>query len=193
VTRRLTPEERALWDHLRRQVAPLRRAPRPPAEETKAAGAAPPKAPPPATPRPVARRAATKVVPAPPTLARLDERARRRVQRGALAIDARIDLHGMRQAHAFSALVGFLRRAQAQGARLVLVVTGKGAPDGADDGGADSGRGVLRNVVPAWLARPELRDVVIGFEEAGRRHGGAGALYVRIRRRRALSCPRPAS
>jgi DNA-nicking Smr family endonuclease len=83
----------------------------------------------------------------------------------------------MRQERAHSALTAFLRRAQARGDRIVLVVTGKGAT-------GEDGRGVLRNVVPMWLAQPELRDFVVGFEDAGRRHGGSGALYVRIRRRR---------
>ena len=63
-------------------------------------------------------------------------------------------------------------------ARIVLVVTGKG-------NATARGRGVLRQAVPGWLARPDLRELVVGFEEAGRRHGGEGALYVGIRRRRA--------
>jgi DNA-nicking Smr family endonuclease len=73
----------------------------------------------------------------------------------------------------------FLHRAQARGHALVLVITGKGtaAPHGAE-------RGVLRRAVPLWLALPELRALVIGFEEAAPAHGGAGALYVRIRRSR---------
>jgi DNA-nicking Smr family endonuclease len=92
-------------------------------------------------------------------------------------VDARIDLHGMRQERAFTALLSFLHRSQARNQKTVLVITGKGR-DGHD------GRGVLRQTVPAWLARPEFRDLVLGVEEAGRRHGGAGALYVRLRRRR---------
>ena len=84
----------------------------------------------------------------------------------------------MRQDRADAALTAFLRSAQARGNRIVLVVTGKGNAD-------RDGRGVLRQVVPGWLARPDLREFVVGFQEAGRRHGGEGALYVRIRRRRA--------
>jgi DNA-nicking Smr family endonuclease len=102
-------------------------------------------------------------------------------------VDGRIDLHGMRQDRAFSALLGFLRQSQARGFRTVLVITGKGKES--LDFPAGKGRGVLRQSVPAWLARPDLRDLVLGFEEAGRRHGGAGALYVRLRRRRAASRP----
>jgi DNA-nicking Smr family endonuclease len=107
----------------------------------------------------------------------LEERDRRRLARGLAEVDARIDLHGMRQERAFSALLSFLYRCQARNQKTVLVITGKGR-EGHD------GRGVLRQSVPAWLARPEFRDLVVGIEEAGRRHGGAGALYVRLRRRR---------
>jgi DNA-nicking Smr family endonuclease len=114
----------------------------------------------------------------PPPLTRLEERARRRLSRGISGVDASIDLHGMVQERAFNTLLGFLRRSQAQGARLVLVITGKGRQ-------AEDGRGILRQAVPGWLARPDFRDVVLGFEEAGVRHGGSGALYVRLRRRRA--------
>ena len=84
----------------------------------------------------------------------------------------------MRQERAFSALSAFLRSQQASGARIVLVVTGKGRE-------GSEGRGVLRESVPHWLAGGKLRPFVVGFEEAHRRHGGGGALYVRIRRRRA--------
>jgi DNA-nicking Smr family endonuclease len=93
-----------------------------------------------------------------------------------MAIDARLDLHGMTQAEAHAALAHFLRRVQRNGARLVLIITGKGAGAGE--------RGVLRRQVPLWLGLPDLRDAVVGFEEAHTAHGGEGALYVRLRRAR---------
>ncbi len=65
----------------------------------------------------------------------------------------------------------------------MLVITGKGAPGG-ERGPDGAERGVLRRMVPHWLAAADMRAVVVGFEEASRGHGGAGALYVRIRRRR---------
>lgn len=76
--------------------------------------------------------------------------------------------------------------AQASGHALVLVITGKGDPERLMSSGPafGEGRGVLKRAVPLWLAEPDLRAVVVGFESAGRRHGGEGALYVRIRRRR---------
>ena len=74
----------------------------------------------------------------------------------------------------------FLRRAQSHGARFVLVITGKGGAARDDL----SERGVLKRQVPQWLKLPEFRSYVIGFEDAHSGHGGAGALYVRIRRRK---------
>ena len=110
----------------------------------------------------------------------LERRARLALRRGNLRVEARIDLHGMYQAEAHAALIGFLMRARAAGHAHVLVVTGKGGPSFDD---AFSERGVLRRSVPHWLRAPDLRGVVIGFEEAARHHGGSGALYVRLRRR----------
>ena len=71
--------------------------------------------------------------------------------------------------------------AQARGARLVIVVTGKGGPQGSERLW-DAERGVLKRLTPHWLRDPDMRTVVLGFEEAGRAHGGSGALYVRLRR-----------
>jgi DNA-nicking Smr family endonuclease len=111
--------------------------------------------------------------------AAIERRLRQKLSRGRAAPDAEIDLHGMRREEAFVALRKFLLRAQSDGARLVLVVTGKG--NRAASG--DFARGVLRNSVPGWLCGPEYQAIVAGFEEAARPHGGSGALYVRLRRR----------
>ena len=188
MTRRLTKADRELWDRLRQTVKPLRkRKAAKPVEHSEPSDpiAAPEKA---DAKRARAERSKTPVVapkpkaPAPTALAPFEEKVLRRLGRGLVAIDARIDLHGMRQERADAALVAFLRHAQARGDRIVLVVTGKGKAGG-------EGRGVLRQVVPGWLARPDLRELVVGFEEAARRHGGEGALYIRIRRRRAMRLP----
>ena len=110
--------------------------------------------------------------------------ARARSSRAAaLEVDARLDLHGLTQRAAHQRLGRFLAEAQANGARLVLVITGKGRPAEPAEGHGEA-RGVLRRAVPDWLQSPEFRPFVAGFDEAGRRHGGAGALYVRIRRKR---------
>ncbi len=109
-----------------------------------------------------------------PSLSDIDYKTRKKLRRGRLDVDAKLDLHGMRQSEAHHALVAFLRRAQGNGAKVAIVVTGKGQS-------SDAG-GVLRRMAPLWLQSPNLRDVVVGFGEASRNHGGEGALYVRIRR-----------
>jgi len=170
--RSLSDEERALWDTVTRAVAPLRKRKAKKHEESAAVAAvaaAPLLAKPAAAPRTQA-----------PPLAPLGRRMRSKLARGSEPIDDRIDLHGMTQADAHAALAHFLRRAQARGARVVLVITGKGAR-GED---AFSERGILKRQVPHWLESAALRPMVIGFEGAGLGHGGAGALYVRLRRDR---------
>lgn len=112
--------------------------------------------------------------PAPPPPADLDHRTRTKLRRGRLEVEARLDLHGLRQAEAQRALIDFLRRAQASGFRMAIVVTGKGSRN--EEGG------VLRRLVPLWLHGPQMRDLVVGYSEAARHHGGEGALYVQIRR-----------
>ena len=130
------------------------------------------------------RAAARGPEPAPAPLAPLERRLRRALARGRVAVDAALDLHGMTQAQAHRALRAFLLAAQARGLRLAVVVTGKGgAKLGLDGATRFDEPGVLRRLVPHWLREPHLRGVVLGFEEAGRAHGGAGALYVRLRRR----------
>jgi len=122
------------------------------------------------------------VPPQPPPLQPFDSRLRKQVARGRSAIDSALDLHGMNQVEAHRALRDFLGWAQARGQRLVIVVTGKGGARGRDAGAAFEEPGVLRRLAPHWLRAPELRSIVVGFEEAGRAHGGAGALYVRLRK-----------
>lgn len=171
-SRRLAPDEAELWTAVTADVRPFRaRTARP--VEPAPAHHAPPSAP------SAQSMAAPRVNPAPPPrpvtpLAEIDHRTRVKLRRGRLDVDAKLDLHGMRQAEAQRALLGFLRRAQGEGAKVVIVVTGKGYSS--EEGG------VLRRMVPMWLQAPQLRDVVIGFGEAARNHGGEGALYVRIRR-----------
>jgi DNA-nicking Smr family endonuclease len=177
--RRLSDEEIALWAEVARSVARRRGASLPALT-----------APKPAAPLQVA--AAGVVVtprkpPGPPPLAPLERRLKRELARGRGAIDDALDLHGLNQAAAHQALRGFLIHAQSRGARLVIVVTGKGQARDAPAGfGWRDEPGVLRRLVPHWLRDADLRGIVLGFEEAGRAHGGAGALYVRLRRRAVL-------
>ncbi|MBO0733761.1 MAG: Smr/MutS family protein [Methylocapsa sp.] len=112
------------------------------------------------------------------SLAPMDHRLRQKLARGRAAPEAEIDLHGMRREEAFLALKSFLLRAQDNGIRLVLVVTGKGNRPGP----SEIASGVLRKYVPEWLRSAQYHAIVAGFEEAARLHGGTGALYVRLRR-----------
>ncbi|HSI39687.1 MAG TPA: Smr/MutS family protein [Xanthobacteraceae bacterium] len=181
----LDAEERALWHHVTRSVSRLKSAPEAPAPLEPEPAPPPPPAPASiAAPPPPPRRP-----PPAPALAPLEPKLRRRLSRGQ-EVDARLDLHGLTQAAAHRRLAGFLIEAQSRGNGVVLVITGKGAGDGPPLSGR-SERGVLRRLVPEWLALPELRAIVLGFETAARGHGGDGALYVRIRRRRGDTGGRP--
>ncbi|HLK82080.1 MAG TPA: Smr/MutS family protein [Xanthobacteraceae bacterium] len=102
---------------------------------------------------------------------------KQKLAKGRTSVDARIDLHGMTQAEAYGALRRLLHRSQANGAKFVLVITGKGLPNA-----SRRERGVLRRHVPMWLALPEFRRYVLGFDVADAGHGGEGALYVRLRK-----------
>jgi DNA-nicking Smr family endonuclease len=180
--RRLSEEERALWESVAKQAKPLRKKPPVTKAHADSLDGETPVAAKPATsaktlaPARMPQKAAS---PAVPPLARLGRRERSQLSRGRKEIDARLDLHGMTQTRAHRALSGFLQRAHSEGLTFVLVITGKGKTE------AESGRGVLRRQVPQWLRLPEFRSLVVGFEEAHIGHGGEGALYVRIRRARA--------
>lgn len=179
--RRLSDDEKKLWRDVTAKIAPLRK------RIAKAITETNPKdddsAPAPVA-KPTPRKAAVPVShpahiakPKAPALAPLDRKTKSRLARGIHAIDAKLDLHGHTQAEAHDALLRFLRRVSDKGASVVLVITGKGAR-------GDGERGVLKRQVPMWLSLPEFRDYVIGFDDAHVGHGGEGALYVRIRKRR---------
>jgi DNA-nicking Smr family endonuclease len=174
-------EERALWRAVTRDVAPLAETPsrppegpvpNPPERSSKDAqagegrvGAAP-------------RHPSAKPLPplSPETTAGVDRRTAERLRRGALALEARLDLHGMTQEEAHRALDAFLARAAQAGKRCVLVITGKG--------GRSSGDGVLRAAVPRWLNEAPNRARLLAFAPAQPQDGGAGALYLLLKRRR---------
>jgi DNA-nicking Smr family endonuclease len=170
-----------LWARVARSARPLKKG-----------TAAPPPARPRAKPAVAEVRSAAKPAPKPvakPAPAargeRLDRQTARRLERGHVAVDARLDLHGMRQKEAHAALRKFVKWAVAKDYRHVLVITGKGAP--ADDHRPfyeSDERGVLRSSVPHWLSQPDLAHIVLSYGEAPRRLGGEGALYVRLRKPR---------
>ena len=180
--RKLTADEEELWSTIARTIKPLRNS-----RKLKSVPAARHKTAAVPESHGARKKVATEpvAVPArpraaqPPSPSLIARREKQQLARGRAAIDARIDLHGMTQAQAHGALLRFLHRAQASGAKFVLVITGKGAP------GAPRGeRGVLRQQVPMWLALPEFRAFVVGFDVAHVTHGGEGALYVRLKKPR---------
>jgi DNA-nicking Smr family endonuclease len=183
--RRLSGEEEALWTGVTRSIKPLRARPLAKAAAELAVETAPPitKKPASATLKaPVPREAPLEKTGAPPVP--LGRRLKRRVARGREPIGNRLDLHGLTQAQAHTALLHFLQQAQADGAKMVLVVTGKGIGKGRDRDQDPREHGVLKRQVPLWLALPQFRPLVVGFEDAHLAHGGEGALYVRLRRPR---------
>lgn len=200
--RQLTSEDRAVWEHVTRQVTPLaapgsRRAdllgstnpppqqeppqrlndrPRPGLSEFRIGSGAPEEG----VRHDLAPDPGERLARAPQNL---DRRTSARLKRGKIAPDARIDLHGMTQAQAHPALSRFILQAQADGHRLVLVITGKGKDRDAG-GPIPERRGVLRHQVPHWLHSGVLRQAVLQISEAHFRHGGGGAFYVYLRRRK---------
>ena len=179
-TRQLSSEEKRLWSHVARHVKPMQGKALPPEPEPEDKPATAP-APVVAAPRP-AQPPLPSSKPTMPPLAPVERRTLQALRRGRKDVDSVIDLHGMRQEEAHFALLSFLHRAQSSGHGLVLVITGKGGA--AVSSGLFEERGVLRRMVPHWLRLPDLRHLVIGFEEASPQHGGSGAIYVRLRRRR---------
>jgi DNA-nicking Smr family endonuclease len=190
--RNLSPEERALWDRVKGTAKPMS-----------------PDAKPDPTPLPPVRK--TPVMPRDPlpdfhvgqkadahrpndllpsithrlanAPVNMDSKSFGKMKRGKLVPEARIDLHGMTMAEAHPELLAFILGSQAMGRRLVLVITGKGKDR--DDGGPIPTRnGVLRHQVPQWMALPPLAQAILQVTPAHLKHGGHGAYYVYLRRRR---------
>jgi DNA-nicking Smr family endonuclease len=179
--RQLSDEEEALWAGFTRAIKPLK----PGAKTTLTSSTTPPAANAPAPSQTRSHPVTPRETPRPsPPLAPLGRRLKQRVARGREPIEARLDLHGMTQQQAHAALLRFLHRAQASGVKTALVVTGKGLRKSSSDAEHDAGHrpGVLKRQVPMWLALPEFRPFVVGFDDAHVGHGGEGALYVRLRR-----------
>ncbi len=168
----LKEEDRVLWNLVAKTARPLKGKPPVPMPEpaAKARDRAIAETKPPVV-------SATAPQARPPRVSHsLDEPTLEKLSKGRLPIEGRVDLHGLTQQEAYSLLLSFLYRAHAGGARYVLVITGKGSSSGGD--------GILRRSVPGWLSTPAFRHLVSSHDHASRHHGGAGALYVRLRRTR---------
>ena len=176
--------DKVLWDEVRASVVPIKQG-----CKVKTAGKA--------APLPLVKIAAPNVlqnyVPrpstSPPPLASFDRRTAQKLGRGKLEPEARLDLHGSGLEDARFALLQFLASRRAQGIRMVLVITGKGASPfaqhtlhGVSHFHSPERQGKLRREVPHWLEEAQFRIHVVGFQPAHPRHGGGGAYYVRLRK-----------
>ena len=190
--RHLSPDERALWEHVTRAATPMSDRPPPLMPD---APAAPKPAVSPKPPLPafklgskVDHRRDHDLLPALSESLRaspvqMDAKAHGKLKRGKLKPEARIDLHGMTVAEAHPALRSFILSEHAAGSRLVLVITGTGKLRD-DVAPMPVRQGVLRHNVPQWLRLPPLNHVVLQITPANIRHGGEGAYYVYLRRAR---------
>lgn len=190
--RGLTPEDRELWSRVARSAVPMHSEPSGPVDHILRPGPAPK----PAVPsvhlsdfrigQTVASRPAAVPILSPTPAQRLaqqplrmDQKVHRRMAKGKLMPEARLDLHGMTLAVAHPHLIGFILSCHAQGRRLVLVITGKGR---GDHGPLPTRPGALRHQVPHWLHMSPLSSLVQQVTPAHYRHGGEGAYYVYLRR-----------
>ena len=172
-------DDEALWEKVAGTASPLKRGRDAPAPKPAIAKAKPPQVPRPTQPAPMPTPKPAHV----PRAAPLDRQTSRQLDKGKLEVEARLDLHGLRQRDAHAQLRRFLKTAQAKGLKHVLVITGKGAnQEAAKSFYEEEARGVLRQAVPQWLSDPEFASIVVSFSQAPRRLGGEGALYVRLRK-----------
>jgi DNA-nicking Smr family endonuclease len=172
--RKLSAEERALWQRVVESVRPLHAVPeRAPAEPAKVAPEPVPKPRPPASAPAPARKAEPGTT--------LDGSWDRRLSRGLVQPDASLDLHGHNLATAYALLDDRLERAIASGARLLLLITGKPRT------GAGEKRGAIRAAIGDWLAASRHAADIAAVRNAHPRHGGAGALYIVLRRKKSPS------
>lgn len=194
--RDLDPNERALWEEVTRHVKPARG--KHPAKARAAAAkldVVKPLERPRANTKPLKPPAEPRKVLAPvmpgQAMAGVDGGTAERLRRGRIAPDAVLDLHGYTQDRAYATLLSFVRRGHEAGHRCLLVITGKGLSKSSDEHAAKgfgmpqrSRAGVLRALVPHWLSEGDFRSLVVGVQSAHPRHGGTGALYIYLRRKR---------
>jgi DNA-nicking Smr family endonuclease len=186
--RKSDPPDFHLWIEVTRTVSPLPRRPVLEPADGEVADA------PPSPPLP---RARPRIFPSFPSYQapvqkaereerpRIEPKMRRKLMRGRIEIDGTLDLHGMHQIEARSALNRFLASRWSRGDRTILVITGKGLKKLDAEGTQIIERGVLRSMLPVWLSEPGLAEIVAGWDYSAQMHGGEGAFYVRLKRARA--------
>lgn len=115
----------------------------------------------------------------------IDRATYRKLKRGELSIDRKLDLHGLDQTKAHEALNRFIAHAWDNNARMLLIITGQGRGMASDPIISRVRReGVLRGALPGWLNAPPNRDKVLKLMPAAPKDGGAGAFYVMLKRKR---------
>ena len=176
--RRLSADEQALWDKVVASVTPLH--PRAARSPLPAASEPVPAVPKPARPAPASAKATPAARPAPTPGETLDGSWDRRLSRGLVQPDATVDLHGHNLATAYDLLDRRLEQGIAAGARLLLLITGKPPSEARKP----SGRGAIRAAVGDWLGASRHAGSIAAVRGAHPRHGGSGALYIVLRRRR---------
>lgn len=112
----------------------------------------------------------------------IDRRTAEKFKKGEFKIERRLDLHGLSEKEAFSAVIDFVKNSYMKKLRCVLIVTGKGINKETD--AWYEKKGILKECVPNWLNLPELRPLILSFSYAIAEDGGSGALYVLLRRHR---------
>lgn len=205
----LSDDDRKLWSLVARQLEPLKSTEQRIKEEARKAAVAAAASPKPLdrsgkksvkkpTPRPRAvHRLPPVAVPAPRDIvvresgrgrvAGVDRRTSEKLRRGQYPIEGRLDLHGMNQQQAHSVLISFVRQSHATGKRCLLVITGKGGRQRESRDGPyvnPEPPGILKRKVPEWLKQADLSPLVLSTVGATPAHGGAGALYILLKRRR---------
>ncbi len=184
----LDPDDVALWDEVKKTVKRMPRAglktrvkkTKLPVIETKAETMPPIAAITAPKQKPAVLKMLKPVAPKAAAPVEIDRHSFRKIKSGRVSIDDSLDLHGMQQDRAHRALEGFLEHAVHRGYALVLVVTGKGERVYAP--GTSSG--ILRKNVPVWLSEGRLASLVVSFRTAALNHGGEGAYYVRLRKKK---------
>lgn len=177
--RSLTPEEKKLWDYVKNGTKPLSTK-RIAVEEKK----------PKTISQPIFSDIKFPTIPAlsmsssAPVMGNysgIDRNTAQRFRIGEYPIDGTLDLHGMTREKAYRALHIFLKKRFERGDRCLLIITGKGVRKHDED----EVRGILKESLPQWLAEESLAPMILAFDLAKQRHGGSGAYYVLLRRKRA--------
>ena len=113
----------------------------------------------------------------------IHRRLEQKMSRGQIDIDSTLDLHGMTQEEAKHAIINFIKVANKNNLKIILIITGKGISiENTNTRNKNRyERGVLNKNLPAWLQMPEIRDYVNGYRYANQKHGGEGAYYILLK------------